>query len=121
LRDVYEAMTCGDESKLKLAEQYFAHEYRLDYMLHTYNKPIIIWGNGIVMGGGMGLFMAGDCRIATETTRIAMPEITIALYPDVGGSYFLNRLLHHIGYFLALTGSIINAQDALDLNFANAL
>ncbi len=121
LRDVYSAMTSGEEEQLSKAEEYFSREYRLDYGLHTYPKPVIVWGSGIVMGGGMGLFMAGDVRIATETTMIAMPEITIALYPDVGGSYFLNQLPDHIGYFLALTGSVIGAQDAYSLKFANQL
>ncbi|VUD47482.1 Short-chain-enoyl-CoA hydratase [Thalassocella blandensis] len=121
LRDVHHAMTCGDASQRVLAERYFAREYRLDHMLHNYPKPVIVWGSGIVMGGGMGLFMAGDIRIATETTRMAMPEITIALFPDVGASYFLNQLPEHIGYFLALTGAIFNSEDALELGLANTV
>lgn len=121
IRDVHHAMTCGDASKRMLAERYFAREYRLDHMLHTYHVPVIVWGHGIVMGGGMGLFMAGDVRIVTETTRIAMPEITIALFPDVGASYFLNRIPDHIGDFLALTGANINSEDALELGLANGV
>jgi enoyl-CoA hydratase/carnithine racemase len=72
----------------------------------------------IVMGGGMGVFAAGSYRVVTEKTRLAMPEITIGLYPDVGGSYFLNRMPGHTGLFLALTGASFNAADALYLGLA---
>ncbi|MBL4899587.1 MAG: enoyl-CoA hydratase/isomerase family protein [Colwellia sp.] len=93
-------------------EEYFTKEYQLDYFIHTFNKPFIVWGNGIVMGGGLGLMVAGSHRVVTESSRIAMPEISIGLYPDVGGSYFLNRMPNNCGMFLGLTGASINAADA---------
>lgn len=93
-------------------EKYFKTEYQLDYFIHTYNKPIIVWGNGIVMGGGLGLMVGGSHRVVTESSRIAMPEISIGLYPDVGGSYFLNKMPGNFGMFLGLTGASINAADA---------
>jgi len=93
-------------------ENYFATEYELDYFIHTFNKPFIVWGNGIVMGGGLGLMVGGSHRIVTESSRIAMPEISIGLYPDVGGSHFLNRMPNNCGMFLGLTGASINAADA---------
>ena len=74
------------------AETFFTREYRMNFTLHTYPKPIICWGSGIVMGGGLGILAGCHIRIVTETTRIAMPEVTIALFPDVGGSWFLNRM-----------------------------
>ena len=73
------------------AETFFEREYRMDFALHNYPKPVIVWGDGIVMGGGLGIFAGGSHRVVTETSRFAMPEVTIALFPDVGGSYFLNR------------------------------
>ena len=93
-------------------EKYFAIEYELDYFIHTFNKPFIVWGSGIVMGGGLGLMVGGSHRVVTESSRIAMPEISIGLYPDVGGSYFLNRMPNKCGMFLGLTGASINAADA---------
>jgi enoyl-CoA hydratase/carnithine racemase len=93
-------------------EKYFGSEYQLDYFIHTFNKPFIVWGNGIVMGGGLGLMVGGSHRVVTENSRIAMPEISIGLYPDVGGSYFLNRMPNNCGMFLGLTGASINAADA---------
>ena len=101
------------------AETFFEREYRLDYLLHNYPKPTIAWGHGIVMGGGLGVFAACAYRIATERTRIAMPEVTIALFPDVGGSYFLNTMPGYCGRFLALTSSSINAADGLYSGLAN--
>ncbi len=100
-------------------EQFFTDEYELDHLIHTYTKPFIVWGNGIVMGGGLGLMVGASHRIVTESTRIAMPEISIGLYPDVGGSYFLNQMPDNCGLFLGLTGAQINAGDALYTNMAD--
>ncbi|BFM12855.1 enoyl-CoA hydratase/isomerase family protein [Simiduia litorea] len=101
------------------AETFFAREYRLDYLLHNYGKPTIVWGHGIVMGGGLGVFAGCTHRIATERTRIAMPEVTIALFPDVGGSYFLNRMPGQCGRFLALSAASINGADSLYAGLAD--
>jgi enoyl-CoA hydratase/carnithine racemase len=101
------------------AEAFFSREYRLDYFIHRYSKPILCWGSGIVMGGGMGLMAGASHRIVTETSRLAMPEISIGLFPDVGGTWFLNRMPPGCGLYLGLTGSAINATDALFLNLAD--
>lgn len=101
------------------AENFFTREYRMNYTLHTYPKPLIGWGHGIVMGGGLGVLAGCSHRVVTERTRIAMPEITIALFPDVGGSWFLNHAPGSSGEFLALTGASINAADALYIGIAD--
>ncbi|MHC6224290.1 enoyl-CoA hydratase/isomerase family protein [Pseudomonas sp. X10] len=102
-----------------LAARFFAAEYRLDYHLHTFPKPLLCWGHGHVLGGGMGLLQGASVRIVTPSTRLAMPEISIGLYPDVGASWFLARLPGKLGLFLGLTGAPINARDALDLDLAD--
>lgn len=101
------------------AETFFEHEYRLDYTIHEYKKPIICWGHGIVMGGGLGLMVGSKHRVVTERTRMGMPEITIALYPDVGGSYFLNHAPGRTGLYLALTAANMNAADCLFVGYAD--
>lgn len=101
------------------AQEFFTREYRLDYLIHTYRKPLLVWGHGIVMGGGLGLMAGASHRVATLQTRMAMPEITIGLYPDVGGSWFLNRMPGRVGLFLALTGAAINAADAVFVGLAD--
>jgi enoyl-CoA hydratase/carnithine racemase len=101
------------------AEAFFAREYRMNYTLHTYAKPLVCWGHGIVMGGGLGVMAGCSHRVVTERTRIAMPEVTIALFPDVGGSWFLNHSPGKTGEFLALTGASINAADAIYIGIAD--
>jgi enoyl-CoA hydratase/carnithine racemase len=101
------------------AETFFAREYRMNYTLHTYPKPILCWGAGIVMGGGKGILAGCSQRVVCENTRMAMPEITIALFPDVGGSWFLNHMPGRSGRFLALTAAAINASDALFCGLAD--
>ena len=101
------------------AESFFAREYRMNYTLYTYTKPLICWGHGIVMGGGLGVMAACSHRVVTEKTRIAMPEVTIALFPDVGGTWFLNHMPGSSGQFLALTGASINAADAVYTGIAD--
>lgn len=92
---------------------FFAEEYALDYLIHTYPKPILVWGDGIVMGGGMGLMAGASHRVVTERSRLAMPEISIGLFPDVGGSWLLNRAPGRTGVFLGLTGAQLGASDAM--------
>ncbi|WP_244623131.1 enoyl-CoA hydratase/isomerase family protein [Shewanella salipaludis] len=99
--------------------EFFTSEYRLDYLLHTYGKPVLVWGAGIVMGGGLGLMAGASHRVVTDTSRIAMPEVTIGLYPDVGGSYFLNRMPGKTGLFLGLTAYNLDAADALYVGLGN--
>ena len=98
---------------------FFEREYRLDYRIHTYSKPLLCWGHGIVMGGGIGLMSGASHRVVSETSRLAMPEITIGLYPDVGGSWLLNRMPGRIGLFLALTGAHMNTADAFFAGLAD--
>ena len=114
---LYKSMTGGGDPDFP--EEFFTGEYLLDYTIHTYPKPIICWGSGIVMGGGMGLMSGCSHRIVTETTHMAMPEVTIGLYPDVGGTWFLHRTPGRTGLFLGLTGNRMNAADALFLNLAD--
>lgn len=115
---LYNAMKEGDNGG-QAVETFFLKEYRLDYQIHCMNKPVLIWGHGIIMGGGLGLMSGASHRVVTETARIAMPEITIGLYPDVGGSYFLSRMPGHSGLFLGLTAANINAADALYVGLAD--
>ena len=101
------------------AAGFFGREYRLDYAIHTCPKPVLCWGHGIVMGGGVGLMSGASHRVVTPESRVAMPEITIGLYPDVGGSWLLGRMPGATGLFLALTGARLQASDALFVKLAD--
>jgi enoyl-CoA hydratase/carnithine racemase len=102
-----------------LHHQFFAVEYPIDYLLYSYPKPYIVLLDGITMGGGMGLAQGSTLRIVGERTRIAMPEVGIGLFPDVGASYFLSRLPGCLGPYLALTGVQIRGSDALYAGLAD--
>jgi enoyl-CoA hydratase/carnithine racemase len=101
------------------ASNFFAVEYRLDYRIHTYPKPFLCWGHGIVMGGGIGLMSGASHRVVTERSKLAFPEITVGLYPDVGGTWLLHRVPARAGLFLALTGAPLNAGDAIHAGMAD--
>uniref|UniRef100_A0A0P4WLH6 3-hydroxyisobutyryl-CoA hydrolase, mitochondrial n=1 Tax=Scylla olivacea TaxID=85551 RepID=A0A0P4WLH6_SCYOL len=87
-----------------LGECFFRDEYILNCLIGTLHIPYIALIDGITMGGGVGLSVHGQYRVATERTVFAMPETGIGLFPDVGGSYFLPRLGGRLGMYLALTG-----------------
>jgi enoyl-CoA hydratase/carnithine racemase len=101
--------------------QYFTAEYLVDYLIHIYSKPLLCWADGITMGGGVGIMNGASYRTVTERTLMAMPEIAIGLFPDVGGTYFLNRLPDSLGLFLALTGARFDGRDAVALGMADGL
>lgn len=101
------------------AGDFFATEYRLDYRIHTYPKPIICWGDGLVMGGGVGLMAGASHRVMTERSRLGMPEIAVGLFPDVGASWLLSRVPGRAGLFLALTGARLDAGDAIFAGLAD--
>lgn len=119
VRTLYHASVAFNGKVTEVAKVFFEEEYRLDFLLHTYGKPVLVWGDGIVMGGGLGLMAGASHRVVTETSRIAMPEVSIGLYPDVGGSYFLNRMPGKMGLFLGLTAYHMNATDACYVGLAD--
>jgi len=119
IRDLYHSMKEAPGTFQPYVTEFFTKEYTLDYLIHTFDKPVLVWGNGIVMGGGLGLMAGASHRVVTGSSRIAMPEMAIGLYPDVGGSWFLNRMPAGCGLFLGLTGASINAADAKHIDLAD--
>jgi enoyl-CoA hydratase len=92
---------------------FFHDEYRLNHLIFTYPKPVIAFMNGITMGGGVGISQPAKFRVATENTRLAMPETGIGLFPDVGGGWYLARLAGRLGEYLALTGARLDGAECL--------
>jgi len=121
VRAMRESALAAQGGRAVEAEQFFETEYRVDYLIHRFPKPVLCWANGIVMGGGMGLLMGASHRIATPSSHFAMPEIAIGLYPDVGASWFLQRMPGRSGVFCALTGASLNSADALYAGLADYL
>lgn len=121
IQNLYHDMIQHPGGPCPYCESFFEREYRLDYYLHNYSKPTIVWAHGVVMGGGLGIASACDFRIGTEKTRIAMPEITIGLIPDAGATWSFSQMDEHWAYFLAWTGVNINGADAHRVKLVNAL
>ncbi len=105
-------------------EDFFTEEYALNYLIHFFPKPYIAFMDGIVMGGGMGISQSGPAqrmRVVTQRTKMAMPEVNIGLFPDVGGSYFLPRARGCTGIYLGLTGHVIDGVQAVNAALADVL
>lgn len=115
IRYFHQAILAKDSS----LDDFFTEEYRLNHLIHQYPKPFVAFMDGVVMGGGMGISQGASLRIVSEHTRMAMPETNIGLFPDVGGGYFLSRCPGHVGEYLALTGDVIGADEALQYGLAD--
>jgi enoyl-CoA hydratase len=115
IRFFHQAALAGDPA----LEDFFTEEYRLNHLIHHYPKPLAAFMDGVVMGGGMGVAQGARLRIATERTKMAMPETGIGLFPDVGGGYFLSRCPGHLGEYLALTGNLIDGVQAVQAGLAD--
>jgi enoyl-CoA hydratase len=102
-------------------EDFFTEEYALNHLIHQYPKPYVALMDGVVMGGGMGISQGAALRVVTEHSKLAMPETNIGLFPDVGGGWFLARCPGRVGEYLALTGQVLLAADAIAFGLADEL
>ncbi|KAJ9090612.1 3-hydroxyisobutyryl-CoA hydrolase [Entomophthora muscae] len=100
------------------AVSFFTEEYKLNHMIGTLNTPFVALIDGITMGGGVGLSVHAPFRVATEKTKLAMPETSIGLFPDVGASFFLSRLDGELGAYLGLTGHLLEGREVMYAGFA---
>lgn len=117
IRFFHQAALAGDPR----LEDFFTEEYALNHLIHRYPKPYIALMDGVCMGGGMGISQGASLRVVTELSKLAMPETNIGLFPDVGGGWFLARCPGHVGEYLALTGEVLGAADALAVGLADVM
>ena len=115
LRALYDAAKARDP----LPARFWATEYHLDVLIARYPKPVVAIMDGVVMGGGVGISAHAAHRVVIERSSIAMPEVSIGYFPDVGASFLLARSPGHLGKHLALTGSRIGAADAIYCGLAD--
>jgi enoyl-CoA hydratase len=115
IRAIYDAAKSGGA----LPAQFWASEYKLNVLIARYPKPVIAIMDGLVMGGGVGLSAHASHRIVTERSSVAMPEVAIGYFPDVGACFVLARAPGFVGTHLALTGARANAADAIYGGFAD--
>ena len=117
--DITEMYKRGKAGDLDYGHAFWRDEYRLNAKIFNYPKPIASFLNGFTMGGGVGIGCHGKYRIVGESSRIAMPECTIGLVPDVGGSYILANAPGHLGEFHGLTGTRMGPAEAIIVGFAD--
>ncbi|HPI93466.1 MAG TPA: enoyl-CoA hydratase/isomerase family protein [Deltaproteobacteria bacterium] len=108
---------------MQQAMAFFAEEYALDLAIHRYPKPVVVFAHGITMGGGLGLCAGADVVVATETTRMAMPETRIGFFPDIGATGWMFNTCRKPGYpeFLGLTGYEMAGRECVRIGFASCL
>jgi enoyl-CoA hydratase len=116
IRALYDAAKAGGSP---LPAQFWSTEYHLDVMIARYPKPFVAVMDGAVMGGGVGLSANASHRIVTERSAVAMPEVGIGFFPDVGASFVLARSPGFSGTYLALTGDRMGPGDAIYCGFAD--
>ena len=109
----------GFKKNFAYGKKFWADEYRLNERIANYKKPFVAFMQGFTMGGGVGVSCHGSHRIVGETSNIAMPECSIGLVPDVGGSFLLAKLPGNMGIFLGVTGKRMKASDAIYCGFAD--
>jgi enoyl-CoA hydratase len=116
IRALYDAAKAGDS----LPAKFWATEYHLNVLIARYPKPFVAVMDGMVMGGGVGLSVYAAHRVVTERSAVAMPEVGIGFFPDVGASYLLARAPGFSGTYMALTGDRMNAADAIYCGLADS-
>jgi 2-(1,2-epoxy-1,2-dihydrophenyl)acetyl-CoA isomerase len=78
-------------------------------------KPVLAAVNGPAAGAGLSFACACDLRLAAESATFVPAFITIGLVPDMGGTYFVRRLLGTARAFEWMTsGRRLSASEALD-------
>jgi len=117
IRALYESSKVGGD----LGKMLWREEYILNARIARFPKPYVSFMDGIVMGGGVGLSAHSSHRVVTEKTRLAMPEVGLGFFPDVGGTFLLARAPGEIGTYFGLTGQTMNGPDAIHAGFADAV
>jgi enoyl-CoA hydratase len=119
LKELFQAVQSG---ALQRADKFFREEYALDLLLHQFPKPVVALADGITMGGGLGLAAGADLVVATERSRMAMPETRIGFFPDVGATGWLfDRCPPGYPEYLALTGYELTGGECVRLGLATHL
>ena len=116
IRGLYESSRAGGD----LGKRFWRQEYVMNARIAKYPKPYVAFMDGLVMGGGVGLSGHGSHRVVTERTKLAMPEVGLGFFPDVGGTWLLSRSPGELGAYFGLTGQTMNGPDAIYAKFADA-
>jgi enoyl-CoA hydratase len=111
----------SSHAKGDLGARFWRQEYIMNARIAKYPKPYVAFMDGLVMGGGVGLAGHASHRVVTDRTKLAMPEVGLGFFPDVGGTWLLSRSPGEIGTYFGLTGQTMNGPDAIHAKFADAV
>jgi enoyl-CoA hydratase len=117
IRGLYDSSRAGGD----LGKVFWRQEYVMNARIAEYPKPYVAFMDGLVMGGGVGLSGHARHRVVTEKTKLAMPEVGLGFFPDVGGTWLLSRSPGEIGTYFGLTGQTMNGPDTIFARFADAV
>ena len=117
IRGLWESSKVGGD----LGKIFWRQEYIMNARIAKFPKPYVAFMDGLVMGGGVGLSAHGRHRVVTEKTKLAMPEVGLGFFPDVGGTWLLSRTPGELGTYFGLTGQTMNGPDAIHAGFADAV
>ncbi|WMT89108.1 enoyl-CoA hydratase/isomerase family protein [Pelagibacterium sp. H642] len=117
VRATRELALVGDTRRVSA---FFADEYDMNGLIATYPKPIVALQHGIVMGGGIGISSHARYRIATASSRFAMPEGAIGFFCDVGVNAILYKTAQARALAFLMSGQTVAVADAIALGLADA-
>jgi enoyl-CoA hydratase len=117
IRGLWESSKEGGD----LGKVFWRQEYVMNARIAKFPKPYVAFMDGLVMGGGVGLSAHSSHRVATERTKLAMPEVGLGFFPDVGGTWLLSHSPGELGTYFGLTGQTMNGPDAIHARFADAV
>jgi enoyl-CoA hydratase len=117
IRGLWESSKEGGD----LGKVFWRQEYVMNARIAKFPKPYVAFMDGLVMGGGVGLSAHSSHRVVTERTKLAMPEVGLGFFPDVGGTWLLSHSPGELGTYFGLTGQTMNGPDAIRARFADAV
>jgi enoyl-CoA hydratase len=84
------------------------------------SKPFLAAINGFALGGGLELAMACHIRVAADTAKMGLPEVTLGLIPGYGGTQRLTQLVGKgRATEMILTAEMITAEKAEKIGLVN--
>ena len=115
--DINEFSKYDRNKGLELAKK--GQENVLD-LIENFPKPIIAGINGYALGGGLELAMACHLRVAVNTAKLGLPEVSLGLIPGYGGTQRLTKLVGKTNAMeMILSGEMIDSEKAYALRLVN--
>lgn len=115
--DISEFAQFSEKEGAQLAAQ--GQALLFDFVQHL-GTPVIAAINGFALGGGLELAMAAHFRIAADTAKMGLPEVTLGVIPGYGGTQRLPQLVGKGRAFeMIMTAAMIDAPTALQYGLVN--